>query len=125
MRKNVSISDAEWQVMRVLWSSGPATANEVVARLEGVRDWDPKTVRTLINRLIKKGALGYEKEGRAYRYHPRLAREEAVHRETCSLLSRIGRVGLGPMIAAFIEEEALDPETIEDLRAILERKDKG
>ena len=70
------ISEAEWEVMKIFWAKAvPCTANEIVAALSGFADWKPNTVKTLITRLVKKGALGFREERRIYRYYP-LATED-------------------------------------------------
>ena len=68
MKKVPRISESEWMVMRVLWERSPLTANEVVERLSSKARWKPKTVKTLIDRLVKKGAVKFEKEGRRHKY---------------------------------------------------------
>jgi len=118
------ISESEWQVMRVLWSQAPATANVVVAALADSTTWKPKTIKTLINRLVKKGALGFEKQGRAYLYHPLVDEADCVRAESRSFLSRVYGGALLPMLAHFIEEENLSPEEIEELRRILAERGK-
>ena len=69
----MQISEAESRVMQVLWERGPSTAEEVMQALSGVSDWQDATVKTLLNRLLKKGALAADAEGRRYRYRPLLA----------------------------------------------------
>jgi len=118
------ISESEWQVMRVLWSCDCATANEVVDLLAGSTAWKPKTIKTLINRLVKKGALGFEKQGRAYLYHPLVDEADCVRAESRSFLSRVYGGALLPMLAHFIEEENLSPAEIEELRRILAERGK-
>jgi BlaI family penicillinase repressor len=99
MKKVPKISESEWIVMRVLWAKSPLTANEVVERLEGKAKWKPKTVKTLINRLVKKGAAKFEKEGRRHKYCPAVGRAECVATERKSFV----RCGYGsitkPMLA--------------------------
>ena len=119
MKRLPRISESEWQVMRELWLCGRATANEVVDALAGSTTWKPKTIKTLINRLVKKGALGFEKQGRAYLYHPLVNEADCVRAESRSFLSRVYGGALLPMLAHFIEEENLSPEEIEELRRIL------
>jgi BlaI family penicillinase repressor len=116
------ISDAEWIVMKVLWNSVPLTANEVVEALESTTDWKPKTIMTLLNRLMKKGALDFEKEGRAYRYFPRVREADCVRAETRSFLERVYGGALKPMLAHFLEEERLSEQEIDDLKRLLDRK---
>lgn len=95
------ISDAEWEVMKVLWASAPRTAGEIVEALEGSRDWNPKTVRTLIKRLTEKQAIGYNQTGRVYSYYPLVREEECVQSETRSFLKRIYGGTLRPMLVNF------------------------
>src|SRR5687767_6134426 len=84
-----AISDAEWQVMDVIWGRSPVTANEVVARLAGRADWSPRTVKTMLNRLVNKGALAFQAEGKRYLYEPAVSREACVRDESSSFLARV------------------------------------
>ena len=119
------VSEAEWQVMNVLWEQSPLTVKEIVAMLSKRTDWHLETIRTLVNRLEKKGAIGYEKQGRRYHYFPRLNRTQCVQLEAESVLSRTGTAVLKPILAAFIEQEDLSAEEIDELRQILEKKKGG
>ncbi len=89
MKKIPRISESEWQVMRVLWAKKPSTANEVVEALSAASTWKPKTIKTLVNRLVKKKAVGYEKKGREYHYYPLVAEAECVKAESRSFLRRV------------------------------------
>ncbi len=124
MKDKPKISDAEWKVMQVVWSKGEATANDVTEAVEGEKEWNPKTVRTLINRLVSKGVLSHESKGRQYVYRPLLNEEECVKAETKSFLDRISRRAFKPMMAAFVEEHDLSREEIEELKKILDKKKK-
>ncbi len=123
MDNKPKISDAEWQVMKVLWEKSPISANEIIEQLEGEQDWKPKTIRTLINRLVGKNAVRYDKDGRQYLYYPVLPEEDCIREETKSFLSRIRGGALKPMLAAFIEEQKLSKNEIEELKQILEKKE--
>ena len=114
------ISDAEWQVMEVLWQCAPATANGVVAALEGESDWRPKTVHTLLRRLVDKGALDYEKRGREFVYRPLLVESECRLAESRSFLEKVFAGKMAPLLATFVEGEAIGEEELEELRKILE-----
>ncbi|MBB6673691.1 BlaI/MecI/CopY family transcriptional regulator [Cohnella nanjingensis] len=117
------ISDAEWEVMKVLWSSPvPLAASEVVQTLEHSKAWNPKTVRTLINRLVEKQALGFDPDGRTYRYYPLAKEEDCVRSETSSLLKRIYGGAMKPMLVNFLKDERLSKEDIAELQAILEQR---
>ena len=122
MAEKPKISDAEWAVMNVLWEKSPVTANEIVAKLEQSRSWNPKTIRTLINRLVNKGVVAYEKAGRQHLYRPAVSRDECLRKETQSFFRRAGAAAIKPMLAAFIEEEELSSEEIQELKDILEKK---
>jgi BlaI family penicillinase repressor len=120
-----AISDSEWDVMNVLWSAdAPLAASDVVARLASVRDWSPRTVKTLLNRLINKGALAYDAEGKRYLYRPRVTREQCVREETRSFLSRVFANAPGPMLLQFVAQARLTPEEVEALKRLLDKKGK-
>ena len=123
MKTLPKISESEWLVMRVLWSNGSLTANEVVKELSGKTKWKPKTIKTLITRLMKKGAVKFEKEGRKYRYYPAVSQAECVRMERHSFVRRVYGGTTRPMLAAFLEDAKLSAEDISELRKILEQKE--
>ena len=125
MKKLPRISESEWLVMRVLWAKSPLTANEVVERLTGKAKWKPKTVKTLIDRLMKKGAVKFEKEGRRHRYYPAVERDECIATERQSFIRRVYGGITKPMLAAFLEDAELSAEDISELKEILEEKAEG
>ena len=116
------ISEAEWQVMKVLWAQSPATANEVVEQLAESTDWKPKTIKTLLNRLVKKEALGFEKKGRTYHYKPLVSEEECVSAESRSFVERVYGGSLAPMLANLFEDAELSKNEIKELKRILDKK---
>ena len=119
--KNIPrISDSEWLVMQVLWSSPSLSADEVIDELKGKVTWNACTVRTLINRLLQKKVLKYKKEGRKYRYWPAISRELYVRQERRSFVERVYGGTVTPLLAAFIEETPLSPEEIEKLKRMLD-----
>lgn len=125
MKDMPRISEAEWIVMQVLWARGALTANEIVEELEGKVQWNPRTIRTLINRLLNKRAILFDKEGREYRYSPAVSEERCARYERLSFLGRVYKGATKPMIAAFLEEARLSKKDIAELKAILEEKGKG
>ena len=122
MKKLPKISESEWLIMQVLWSRGELTANEVVEELVGRTKWKPKTVKTLINRLLKKGAVKFQKEGRKYRYYPAVSQAECVSTESRSFIQRVYGGAARPMLAAFLDDAELSVEDIAELKKILEQK---
>lgn len=125
MKKTPRISEAEWEVMKVLWSKSPKTANEVVKVLSKKTSWKRETIRTLINRLVQKKAVGFEKKGRQYHYFPLLTEAECVREETKSFLKRVHGGSIEPMLTSFVEEEQLSTEKIAQLRRILDEAEAG
>lgn len=122
MQKLPKISESEWLVMRVLWSKSPLAAQEVFEQLDGKTKWKPKTVKTLIDRLVNKGAVKYEKDGRRYLYYPAVGRDECITTERRSFVRRVYGGVTKPMLAAFLEDAELSSEDIEELKNILEQK---
>jgi BlaI family penicillinase repressor len=121
------ISEAEWDVMRVLWNRPGLFAQEVAARIPGERNWSDRTVKTLLGRLVKKGALDFEVEGKRYRYRPALTREECVRAASRSFLERVFGGAVSPMLATFVREGLragkLSEEEIAELRRLLDEEE--
>lgn len=122
MKSVPRISEAEWLVMKAVWSKGPLTANEVVGELARKKNWHPKTVKTLIHRLLKKKALRFEKQGREYRYHAAVTQAECVRRERKSFARRVYGGAMKPMLAELLEDAELSAEDVADLKSILDQK---
>lgn len=123
MKELPKVSEAELEVMKVLWTSSPQTANEIIEKLEPTTDWKPKTIRTLINRLVKKEAVSYHQEkGRLYTYYPLVSQESYLQIETKSLLKRFYGAAFKPLLVNFLKEEKLSSEDIHELKRILDEK---
>jgi BlaI family penicillinase repressor len=116
-----SISDAEWRVMKTVWSKSPRTAHEIISALDDT-EWSPPTIRTLIGRLVKKGAVGYEKSGREYLYSALVDEEECIHSKRRSFIRRVYGGAVQPMFAHLLEDEELTPEELDALRELLKEK---
>ena len=125
MAKLPQISDSEWQVMKVIWSSAPCTANQIVEILSETTDWKPKTIRTLINRLVAKGAAGFEidkLDKKTYHYYSLVPENECIKAESRSFLKRVFGGSPNVMLANFIKECELTGEDIDELKRILDEK---
>ena len=116
------ISDAEWRVMRVVWRLGEATTAQVIAELDGKTSWKPKTIQTLIGRLVQKGALEFEKSGREHRYRPAINEETCSREASRSFLDRVFDGKLAPFVANLVEHQDFSPEELEELKRVLEEK---
>jgi predicted transcriptional regulator len=123
----MAISEAESRVMQVLWRQSPLTAEDVVKALETSTDWHEKTIKTLLNRLLRKRAVTAIREGRRYLYSPLLERESWLAQESRSLLDRAFGGRLAPMLAHFSHHETLSADDIAELRKLvdaIERKER-
>jgi len=117
-----AISEAEYQVMKVIWAGAPISTNEVVEKLEKTTAWKPKTIQTLLSRLVKKGALKYEKDSRVYVYTPLVQKSEILETESDTFLNRFYDGALNSMIVNYLERDKLSEEDMNELKHILEKK---
>lgn len=116
------ISDSEWLVMDVVWDRAPATAEDVIGALPRSLKWHPRTVKTLLHRLVKKGVLGYERTGNRYLYRPLVAREECIREASRSFVSRVFGGNAVPLLEYFVRDGGLSPREIEHLRRLLDEE---
>ncbi len=121
----MQISEAESIVMEVLWRTQPLAAEDVVAALAQSQQWQEPTIKTLLNRLLKKGAILAERDGRRYLYTPMLRREDWVMGESQSLLARMFEGRVAPLVAHFSEQGGLSAKDIAELRKLLEEIEDG
>ena len=114
------ISDAELDLMEVLWaSSEPLTSAEVAERLEAHRDWSLATIKTMLSRLITKGAIAHREDGRRFLYSPAIKREAYVGSESKRFVERLFGGRLSPLVARLAEEDALDAKDIAEIQKLL------
>ncbi len=121
----MQISEAESVVMDVLWRRHPLGADEVAAALASQQDWQEATIKTLLNRLLNKGAIAAERDGRRYLYSPLLKREAWMLEESRGLLDRLFDGRVAPLVAHFSEQRKLSRKDIAELRKLLEELDDG
>jgi BlaI family penicillinase repressor len=124
MKKMPRISETEWEVMKVVWEQAPASASQIIETLNR-RDpaWHPKTVKAFLNRLVKKKALGFTVEGRAYLYRPLVREDECAGAASESFLDRVFGGSLQPMLAHFVARKRLSREEIRELKKLLENRE--
>lgn len=113
------ISEAEQAVMEVLWRESPLAAADVAERVDPSRGWSVRTVKTLLSRLLAKGVLAHEEEGRRYLYRPTVARDDYVSQESSRLIDRMFGGRVTPLVAHLAEREKLTPRDIEEIEALL------
>jgi predicted transcriptional regulator len=114
-----NISDAESHVMGQLWQHSPQTAETLTATLAGTQGWQPSTVKTLLNRLLQKGAISAERDGRRFLYSPVLDRDAWLRSQSVSLIDRLFGGNLAPMVTQFASQRSLSKADVAALKALL------
>lgn len=122
MKEIPKISEAEWEVLRVLWEKETCTASEVVEVLADNTNWKPTTIKTLLARLVKKNAVGFREVDRTYSYFPLITQTECIKVENRSFLQRVYGGALKPMLVQFIRDEKLTADDIEELKRLLDER---
>ncbi|WP_286262947.1 BlaI/MecI/CopY family transcriptional regulator [Thalassotalea atypica] len=113
------ISNAEFEVLKVLWKQSPLSANEIIAELNHDKEWHEKTVKTLLNRLVKKEAISFEKQQRRYLYTPLIEQESYQIKESESLIERMFSGRVSPLVAGFAKNNNLKKQDIDDLKNLI------
>src|SRR4051812_42540117 len=123
MKPLPDISAAEWDVMKVVWDRGPMTSGDVVVRLADEKEWRPRTVKTLLSRLVRKGAVAVaEDDAGRFLYSAKVARSALARRESKSFLTRVFDGAVAPALVHFIQEAQLRPQQIAELKKILDQE---
>lgn len=121
----VKISEAEWEIMKIIWKKTPVGSEEIIQDLSSKKDWSSKTVKSFLNRLLNKQVIGYVKSGRNYLYHPLLSEEECIEMESKSFLDRVYDGAVGMMFSHYLKNEKLSDEELENLQRLLLESKKG
>ncbi len=119
MGKLPQISEAEFEVMKVVWKYAPINTNEVTEKLTQTTNWSPKTIQTMLKRLVSKKALTYEKQSRVFVYTPLVKEEEYIRQESNSFLKRYYDGNIASMLASYLEDDKLSDTEINTLRHLL------
>ena len=125
MKTLPQISEAEFEVMKVIWKHAPISTNEITEKLTRTTKWNPKTIQTLIKRLVTKGALSYEKQSRVFVYTPLIEEKEYICQESHSFLERYYDGDITAMLSAYIEDDKLSESEIDTLRSLLAKGSKN
>jgi predicted transcriptional regulator len=120
----INISDSEWQVMSVIWEKAPVSAADVVEAVSAEKGWHSRTIRTLLDRLVKKKAIKAGSDGKRKVYEARISRELATRQESRSLLDRVFGGEPVSMLLHLVESAELDADDIKRLKDILSEKEK-
>jgi BlaI family transcriptional regulator, penicillinase repressor len=121
----MQITDAESLVMEVLWHDGASTSDHIIALLRERHGWHESTIKTLLSRLTRKGAVSTEAEGRRFRYVPQLSQQDWVTAQSEGLVDRLFGGRIAPLVAQFSQAGKLDASDLDDLRRLIEAIDHG
>ena len=119
MKALPQISEAEFQVMKIVWEHAPVSTNQVTEYLARTTKWSPKTIQTMLKRLVTKGVLSYEKRSRMFVYSPVFSEEDYLRQKNSSFLDRYYNGKLSAMFSSFLDTEPVSGEELESLRQLL------
>lgn len=119
MKALPQISEAEFQVMKIVWEHAPVSTNQVTEYLTRTTKWSPKTIQTMLKRLVQKKALTYDKEGRVFIYKPLIGQQDYVNQESRHFLQRFYNGNLVSMMTAFLDMEELSQQEVDELKELL------
>ncbi len=122
---NISLSDGEWKIMKLLWQESPRTIGQIVELLFDETEWTKTTVFVMLKRLIAKGAVRMDGSERLHRYYPLISRRDIAHEETDSFLARVYDGSIGMMVSSLAGRQSLSDTDIEELRRILDTLEDG
>src|SRR5437899_2829739 len=120
MLNDKNISPAELKILEILWKNSPLSASQIIECVEKIETWQNRTIKSLINRLLKKKAIGYKQEGNRYFYYPLLKKDEYLQTASHSLIHRLFDGKVSPLVAYFSKQEKISKEDILELKAILQ-----
>lgn len=122
MDQNVTIAPSEWELMRLVWTKKTITSREIINLMQQKRDWSDSTIKTLLNRLVKKGLLSTEKTGNRFVYRATVEEVAAMDHETQMLFDQLCSMKVGTTVAHLLKHLTLTQKDIADLQAILDQK---
>lgn len=118
MKNPVSISESEWIVMKIIWGDAPKTLPEILSGLRHT-EWSTTTIQTYLARLVKKGALTTERQGKGYLYYPALSETDCQIAESRSFLSRVYNGSLSQMVKGFVKSGNLSADELDELKKLI------
>lgn len=124
MSRAIELSDAEWQVMNLVWDRQPIMAQDVIGSLAEPCEWSPATIRTMLHRLVKKGALHFKPDGNRYWYRAAVKRAECVRNAASSFLDRVFSGEAAPLLAHFVRNAKFTSEELAELRKLLDQSER-
>ena len=122
MNQIPKISNSEWQIMRIIWINYEISSTNIIQQLKDKSEWKPATVKTLINRLLNKNAIGFNKLGNEYLYFPLVSEDECIKSESDSFINRVFNGSIKSMLLTFAQSEEMSEIDINELKKILNQK---
>jgi BlaI family penicillinase repressor len=123
MADATAISEAEWQVMNVVWDSQPVDSQQVIDQLAAASNWSSATIKTMLHRLVKKQVLAFEQTGKRYLYRAAVGRNECVRQASRSFLERVFCGAAAPALMHLVQTSSLTADEVAELRRLLDRKE--
>ena len=124
MREIPKISNAEWEIMKIIWVNSEISSINIIQELKDKSEWKPATVKSLINRLLNKNAIGFNKSGYEYLYFPLVSEDECIKSESQSFVNRVFNGSIKSMLLTFAKAEEISQTDISELKNILEQSSK-
>ena len=123
MNQQISISESEWRVMKIIWNDPPQTLQEILEKLKG-SEWSKTTIQTYLARLVKKGALTTERQGKGYLYHPAVSETNCQLAESRHFLNRIYNGSLAQMVKGFVSSGTLSDSELNELKKLIAEQEQ-
>ncbi len=123
MKKNIPITESEWQVMKIVWNEPPKTLQDILAGLKHT-DWSPTTIQTYLARLVKKGALITERQGKGYLYSPAVSEGACQLAQSKTFLKRVYDGSLTRMVSGFVKNGNLSSDELKALKQLIEEQER-
>jgi BlaI family penicillinase repressor len=123
--KKTDISKTEFEVLDALWEHYPASANDIIQRLNQNKPWHEKTVKTLLSRLVKKQVVDFDKQQRSYFYFPLVERSTYIQKESNSFVSRLFGGKVAPLVAGFANSDSLSKEDVDELKSLIKKWERN
>ncbi|GAA0077660.1 BlaI/MecI/CopY family transcriptional regulator [Clostridium sp. CTA-5] len=124
MDKIPKISNAEWEVMKVIWNCSEITSVNIIRELKDKVEWKPSTIKSLINRLLNKNVIGFKKLSNEYLYFPLISEHECIKKESRSFVDKVFNGSVKSMLLNFVESKEISETDIEELKDILKQSNK-
>lgn len=121
MENKDKVSSAEFKILEILWINSPLTGSQIVDALSTKESWHPRTIKSLINRLLKKKIISHKVEGNHYLYYPLLKQNEYLKKTSRNFIQRLFGGKISPLVAHFAKHEKISKEDIQELKNILEK----